>query len=99
MISLIVPVYNGAADGGTLLRECLDSIVAQRGVDFELLAVDDGSTDGTAAILAGYAGRYPFVRVFGKANGGVSSARNLGVGMARGEFVCFVDADGAPRLR
>lgn len=93
MISVIVPVYNGAADGGTLLRECLDSIVAQRGVDFELLAVDDGSTDGTAAILAGYAGRYPFVRVFGKANGGVSSARNLGVGMARGEFVCFVDAD------
>ncbi len=93
MISVIVPVYNGAADGGSLLRECLDSIVAQTGADFELVVIDDGSTDGTAAILAGYADRYPFVRVFGKANGGVSSARNLGVGMARGEFVCFVDAD------
>lgn len=93
MISVIVPVYNGAADGGALLRECLDSIVTQQGADFELLAIDDGSTDDTAEILAGYAGKYPFVRVFGKVNGGVSSARNLGVSRALGEYVCFVDAD------
>lgn len=93
MISVIVPVYNAAADSGTLLRECLDSILSQTDVDFELLAVDDGSTDASADVLTEYAAQYPAVRLFRKENGGVSSARNLGVLEARGEYVCFVDAD------
>lgn len=93
MISVIVPVYNGATDGGAILRDCLDSILSQKGVTFELIVVNDGSTDDTGKILAEYSLHFPAIRVMDKSNGGVSAARNYGVRYAYGEYVCFVDAD------
>lgn len=88
-ISVIVPVYNAEK----YLRRCVDSILAQSFTDFELLLVDDGSKDGSGAICDEYADRDNRVRVFHKENGGVSSARNLGLDNARGEWVAFCDAD------
>lgn len=86
---MIVPVYNAER----WLRRCVDSILGQTFTDFELLLVDDGSTDGSAAICDEYAALDPRVRVFHKPNGGVSSARNLGLDHARGEWLTFADAD------
>lgn len=88
-ISVIVPVYNVEK----WLRRCVDSILAQTFTDFELLLVDDGSTDASGAICDEYAQRDSRVRVFHKPNGGVSSARNLGLNNAKGEWISFVDAD------
>lgn len=88
-ISVIVPVYNAEK----WLRRCVDSILAQTYTDFELLLVDDGSTDGSGAICDEYATLDARIRPFHKPNGGVSSARNLGLDNARGEWICFVDSD------
>lgn len=88
-ISVIVPVFNER----TALAQCVDSILLQSFTDYELLLVDDGSTDGSALICDSYAESDKRVRVFHKKNGGVSSARNYGLREARGEFIAFVDAD------
>lgn len=88
-VSVIVPVYNVEK----YLRRCVDSILSQTFTDFELLLVDDGSKDKSAVICDGYAAEDHRVRVFHKENGGVSSARNLGIEEARGEWISFVDAD------
>ena len=88
-VSVIVPVYNAEKT----LRRCLDSLLAQRFSDLELLVVDDGSTDSSAAICKEYASADPRVRLCRKENGGVSSARNLGLKEARGEFIAFCDSD------
>lgn len=88
-ISIVLPVYNAAAS----LVRCLDSVLAQCEPDWELLAVDDGSADGSAAILSAYAERDPRIRVWSVPNGGPSRARNLAIDHARGEYLCFVDAD------
>ncbi len=88
-VSIIVPVYNSEP----YLRECLDSILAQTFRDFELIPVDDGSTDRCGEILAGYAARDPRIRVIRKPNGGPSSARNAGLAAASGEYVYFPDSD------
>ena len=88
-ISVIVPVYN--AD--KYLRRCIDSIILQNFTDFELLLINDGSKDKSGKICDEYAEKDSRVRVFHKENGGVSSARNLGLDNARGEFVCFCDSD------
>lgn len=88
-ISVIVPVYNAEK----WLHRCVDSILAQTFTDFELLLIDDGSTDRSGAICDEYATRDPRIRVFHQPNGGVSSARNLGLDNARGEWITFVDAD------
>lgn len=88
-VSVIIPVYNAEK----YLRRCVDSILAQTFTDFELLLVDDGSKDASGAICDEYADRDNRVRVFHKENGGVSSARNLGLDNARGEWVTFCDAD------
>lgn len=88
-ISVIVPVYNTEK----YLRRCVDSILAQTFRDFELLLVDDGSTDSSPAICDEYAKKDSRVRVFHKENGGVSSARNLGLDNARGEWIAFADSD------
>lgn len=87
--SVIIPVYN--AEG--TLRRCLDSLVRQRFSDYELLLINDGSTDGSDAICREYANTYSCVRYFAKENGGVSSARNLGLEQAEGEYILFVDSD------
>ena len=89
MISVIVPVYNTEP----YLRRCVDSILSQTFTDFELLLIDDGSTDRSDAICDEYAVKDERVRVFHKENGGVSSARNLGLDEAKGEWITFVDSD------
>ena len=88
-ISVIVPVYNVEK----CLRRCVDSILAQTFTDFELLLVDDGSTDNSGVICDEYATKVSRVRVFHKPNGGVSSARNFGLDNAQGEWIAFVDSD------
>ena len=81
LISIIVPVYNVKE----YLSRCVDSILAQTFSDFELLLIDDGSKDRSAQICDDYAIRDTRIRVFHKENGGVSSARNLGLDNAHGE--------------
>lgn len=88
-ISVIVPVYNAEK----WLHRCIDSILAQTFTDFELLLIDDGSTDGSGAICDEYGIQDQRVRVFHKPNGGVSSARNLGLDNAKGGWISFVDSD------
>lgn len=88
-ISVIVPVYNTEA----YLPRCVDSILGQSFADFELLMIDDGSTDESDAICDAFAAQDGRVRVFHKENGGVSSARNLGIDNAQGEWLYFVDSD------
>ena len=89
VISVIVPVFNAER----YLRCCVDSILAQTFTDFELLLINDGSTDGSKAICDDYVLQDTRVRVFHKVNGGVSSARNIGLSNAAGEYVSFVDSD------
>ena len=88
-ITVIVPVYNTEK----YLRRCVDSILAQTFTDFELLLVNDGSTDGSGAICDEYAQKDSRVRVFHKENGGVSSARNIGIDNAQGDWITFIDSD------
>ncbi len=85
-ISIVVPTYQHARS----LPRCLDSILAQTGVDTEIIVVDDGSTDGTTEALAPYRDR---VRIVRQENRGSNPARNRGLNEARGEFVIFCDAD------
>ena len=75
------------------LHECVESLLAQTFGDFELLLVDDGSTDGSAAVCDEYAARDSRVRVIHQSNGGVVSARRNGLRAAAADYVCFVDAD------
>ena len=88
-ISVIVPVYKVEQ----YLHRCIDSILSQSFSDFELILVDDGSPDNCGKICDEYAAKDSRVRVFHKPNGGVSSARNLGLDNARGEWVTFIDSD------
>ena len=89
MISIIVPVYNTEK----YLDRCIQSILSQTYTDFELLLINDGSTDSSGAICDKYAEQDSRVRVFHKENGGVSSARNVGLDNAKGEWVTFCDSD------
>ncbi|MBE6194561.1 MAG: glycosyltransferase family 2 protein [Rikenellaceae bacterium] len=89
LVSIIIPIYNAE----NYLRLCLESILAQKVADFELLLVNDGSKDRSLDICNEYASRDSRIRVFDKPNGGVCSARNLGLEKAQGEYVMFVDAD------
>ena len=91
--SVIIPVYNAEAT----LGRCLNSLAPQLSDDSELLLINDGSSDGTKEICRAYAERYPRIRLFSKTNGGVSSARNMGLDHAAGDYVLFVDADDAVR--
>lgn len=88
-ISVIVPIYNA----GQILSVCIDSILQQSCSDFELLLIDDGSTDRSSEIADDYASRYGFITVVHQQNRGVSAARNRGLSLARGKYVVFIDAD------
>lgn len=88
-ISVICPVYNVEK----YLHKCVDSILAQTFTDFELLLIDDGSSDNSGKICDEYVEKDSRVRVFHKKNGGVSSARNLGLENVFGEWIIFVDSD------
>ena len=89
MISIIVPVYNTEK----YLDQCIQSILSQTYTDYELLLIDDGSTDSSGVICDRYAEQDSRVRVFHKPNGGGSSARNMGLDNARGELIGWVDSD------
>lgn len=88
-ISVIVPAYNAQQ----WLPACLDSVMAQTFSDFEVIIVDDGSTDATAAIAAGYAARDGRFRPVSRSNGGLSAARNTGIDAACAPWLFFLDAD------
>lgn len=89
LISVIVPVYNVEE----YLSRCVDSILAQTYPNLEIILVDDGSPDGSGAICDGYASNDSRVRVIHKENGGLSSARNVGIDAAEGEYLSFIDSD------
>ncbi len=89
LISVVMPCYQN----GETLSRTVSSVQAQTVRDWELIAVDDGSTDGTAAALDALAAGEARMRVIHQKNGGVSSARNAGLAAARGTWVFFVDAD------
>lgn len=89
ILSIIIPVYNVEL----YLKECIESIRTQMTSTCELILIDDGSTDCSGNICDEYASRNRRITVIHKKNGGHSSARNLGLDAARGEYVCFVDSD------
>lgn len=89
MISIIVPIYNAEK----YLHRCIDSILEQTFSDFELLLIDDGSTDQSGVICNKYALKDKRVRVVHQENGGEMAARAAGVRISSGKYLYFVDAD------
>ena len=88
-LSIVVPVYNVE----NYINKCIDSIINQTFKDWELLLIDDGSSDNSGTICDEYVCSDQRIKVFHKVNGGVSSARNLGLDNANGKWVTFIDAD------
>lgn len=86
-LSIIVPVYNVEE----YLGECIDSILSQTYKDYELILIDDGSTDGSGQICDSFTDER--IRIFHIENGGVSNARNIGLKNARGQYITFIDSD------
>lgn len=89
MVSIIVPIYNAEK----YLRECIESVIAQTFTDWELILVDDGSTDSSGKIADEYAASDSRIRVIHSENGGPGHARNTGIDASKGEYLAFVDAD------
>ena len=87
--SIILPIYNVAP----YLERCVQSVLEQSFHDYELILVDDGSTDESSEICDRLSTQYPCIRVIHKENGGLSSARNAGLVQARGQYVWFIDSD------
>lgn len=88
-ISFIIPVYNVERH----LRKCVDSLLAQDYSDYEIILVNDGSPDACPQICDEYAAAHENIRVVHRENGGLSAARNSGIQIAKGEYICFVDSD------
>ena len=88
-VSVIIPVYNV----GSYLEQCIDSILCQSFVNFELILVDDGSTDRSGAICDKYVGKDARIKVIHQPNAGLPTARKVGLENAKGEYVLYVDAD------
>jgi len=86
MISIIIPTFNRAE----YIGEAIDSVLAQTYKDYEIIVVDDGSTDNTQKVLEQYEGK---IKYFFKENGGEASARNYGIEKAQGEFIAYLDSD------
>lgn len=89
MISIIIPIYNS----DKYLLECLNSVINQSFLDFEVLCVNDGSTDRSKDICEQYVRKDKRFRLYNQENAGVSVARNLGIEQAQGEYLCFLDSD------
>ena len=87
-ISVIVPVYNSEK----WIDKCINSILAQSYVDFELILIDDGSSDSSFCIMQKYASKDYRIQVFHKENTGVSDTRNFGIDQAKGDWITFVDS-------
>lgn len=88
-VSFVVPIYNVEL----YLEKCIDSLLRQTHQSFEIILVDDGSPDRCGIICDNYAAKDSRVRVIHKPNGGLSSARNIGIDMATGKWLCFIDSD------
>ncbi len=88
-LSVIIPVYKAE----NTIRRCLDSLLIHPHEDTEIILINDGSPDTSGEICKEYAGMYPEIRYIEKENGGVSTARNMGLDIAQGEYVVFVDSD------
>ena len=88
-VSVIIPVYNVEK----YLCKCLDSVVNQTLRDIEIICVDDGSTDSSWEILKEYAQRDDRIKLIHKENGGLSSARNVAMQVAKGDYIGFIDSD------
>lgn len=88
-VSIIIPVYNVKL----YLRKCIESVLAQTYENFEIILIDDGSTDGSSEICDEYAKNNNRIRVKHQQNNGISSARNLGIKESKGEFIQFIDSD------
>lgn len=88
-ISVIIPIYNAE----TYLENCLESIKNQSFTDYEVLLIDDGSTDNSGKICDSFATEDSRFHAIHKSNGGVSSARNTGIDQTKGEWICFIDSD------
>lgn len=89
LISVVVPAYNA----GSYLSGCLESLLGQTYLSFEVILVNDGSTDATAELCDRYSAREPRIRVFHQQNAGVSATRNRAIGYAKGDYLTFVDSD------
>jgi glycosyltransferase involved in cell wall biosynthesis len=89
VFSVIIPIYNVE----NYLEQCIDSVLSQTYVDFEIILVDDGSSDSCPSICENYARRDNRISVIHKPNGGLSDARNRGLKMAKGEYLIFLDSD------
>ena len=89
LVSIIIPVYNVEE----YLEDCLKSVVEQTFLDKEVILIDDGSTDSSCIICDNYSKKYSYIRTIHKENGGLSSARNRGIGEAQGEWIIFLDSD------
>lgn len=89
LVSIIIPVYNVEK----YLAECIESVIRQTYTNLEILLIDDGSLDNSGKICDEYAQKDERIKVIHKENGGVSSARNVGLDMAKGEYIAFVDSD------
>ena len=89
IISVIVPVYNGEK----FIRRAVESVLCQMDGRIELILVDDGSTDASGTICDEYAAKCPYIHVIHKENGGTSSAKNMGIELAKGRYLSFMDCD------
>jgi len=89
LFSIIIPVYNVEK----YLNQCIDSVLAQDFTDYEVILVDDGSTDTSSAICDDYAKKFTQIKVIHKTNGGLSDARNFGIKEAQGDYLMFLDSD------
>lgn len=89
LISVVVPIYNVE----NYLKKCIDTILYQTYQNLEIILVDDGSTDSSSLIADSYQEKEQRIQVIHKKNGGLSDARNAGLKVAKGEFICFIDSD------
>lgn len=89
LVSIIIPVYNVAL----YLERCLNSVLSQTYENYEVIIVNDGSTDNSLEICKRYSKQYKRIKTYDQVNQGVSAARNFGLSRANGEYICFIDAD------
>ncbi|GAB6168246.1 glycosyltransferase family 2 protein [Clostridium carnis] len=89
LVSIIVPIYNSEK----YLEKCVQSLINQNFDNYEVLLINDGSKDSSYKICKEYDNKYNYIKVFNKENGGTSSAKNMGIEKARGEWIVFVDSD------
>ena len=88
LISIVVPIYNASP----YLDKCIKSIISQSYKNIEIILINDGSTDNSLCICNSYAESDKRIRVYSKKNAGVSSARNYGMKVASGKYICFIDS-------